>query len=109
MFHSILFERPRRTLLVSMFGVAVLLSVVLYGAIGSAEKSGNSDFSSRGISSGRNLGWTLGAGASRPASRGVSSFFASRLRSGNLQMPFASTITVNSTAQNPGALGDCTL
>jgi len=42
MSHLILFERPRQTLLVSMFVVALFLSVVLFSPSGAAEKTGKS-------------------------------------------------------------------
>src|SRR5205823_2980191 len=111
MSHLIFSEIPRRTLLGSMFVVALLLSVVLYGATGSAEKKGNSDFRSKEISSDRNLALTQAERGPRPSVRreSVSSFFASRVRSGSLVLPLGSTTTINTAAQSPGIDAGCTL
>src|SRR5436190_18801453 len=103
MFNSIpsnLSERSRRALLVSMFVVAALLSVVLFGRSGSAERTGKSQNGLGAIVSAKPLAMTYGA---------RKSLLSGRMRIGNLILPLTSAITVNSTAQSPGAPGDCTL
>ena len=84
----------------SMVLFAVLLSVLLFGPIGSAERTGKSQdvFALNNVSA-KQLAMSYGA---------RKSLLSGRMRIGNLMLP-PSTITVTTTAQNPGATGDCTL
>jgi hypothetical protein len=100
MFNSIPSENFRRALVVSVFVLVSLLSANLFGPTGSAERSGKSQTLPGAIVSAKQLAMTYGA---------RKSLLSGRMRMGNLMLPLTSAITINSTAQNPGAPGDCTL
>ena len=108
MFHSTISQTRRRRLLGVLFVCTLILSIVLGGATGSADKSANKDFVPGRIVSGRSPGTASRVRGSRPSqpSENLPSFFLTSMPRLNLPLAPGSTITVNSTAQSPGAVGD---
>ncbi|MFN2576446.1 MAG: hypothetical protein ABR607_02015, partial [Pyrinomonadaceae bacterium] len=108
MFHSNLLVLQRRTIWIFTFSFALFSLLVFWGPKGSAEKSASKDAKLGSISSATNIP-SLRRGARLSRSAEILFSAAGRLERGNLLLPLASTITVNSTAQSPGIAGDCTL
>jgi hypothetical protein len=111
MFHSIISEEHRRTVLVLLFVCALILSAVLYGATGSTDKRANKDLGAGRMVSSTSPEMASSARGPRASQRGanVPSFFSTSMPGLNLPFAPGSTTIVNSTAQSPGDAGGCTL